>query len=399
MKKLLDVPIGQIREKDMKPPKSKFASCRLIGKSESIRQVKEMIQNVAPTDARVLITGETGTGKTLIASIIHNLHPKRKHHNFCSTNIGALVSTLAQSQLYGHVANAFTGAAKKADGIVLESHNGTLFLDEIATAHPGVQIMLLSLLEIPIVNPVGGSLKDQKQVNMRLITATTCSPHELLNLESFRRDLFFRISEYIIELKPLRERRDDIRLLANHFLRANNSKIRCPGVVLENNWASDPLPELTTIEPDALRLLEAYDWPGNVRELEHVIRSAMVESRMDTSTTSLRKEWIKFPNYSAQTKKKTVLNIHEKDLLFSWHITRENHPDGSKKIELKEHVDRFRSVICNQVLDKNHNNQTITAKMLGIDVGSLSKYKNHNIEKSDNSSKENAFCKVVIVRK
>ena len=273
------------------------------------------------------------------------------------------------------------------------------FFDEIATAHPEVQIMLLSLLEIPVINPVGGSLKDQKQVNIRLITATTYSPHELLNLESFRRDLFFRISEYIIELTPLREQKDDIRLLANHFLRANNSKIRCPGVVLENNGTSDPLPELTKIEPDALRLLEDYEWPGNVRELEHVIRSAMVESRMDSSTTSLRKEWIKFPNYSAQPKKKTVLNIHEKDLLFSWDITRENHPDGSNKIELKEHVDRFRSVICNQLLDKNHNNQTATAKMLGIDVGSLSKYKNHNIEKSDDASEENAFCKVVIVRK
>jgi transcriptional regulator with PAS, ATPase and Fis domain len=378
---------------------SKFASCRLIGKSENIRKVKEMIKHVAPTDARVLITGETGTGKTLIASIIHNLHPKRKNYNFCSTNIGALVPTLAQSQLYGHVANAFTGAVKKADGIVFESHNGTLFLDEIATAHPEVQIMLLSLLEIPVVNPVGGSLKDQKQVNTRLITATTYSPHELLNLESFRNDLFFRISEYIIELKALRERIDDIRLLSNHFLDTNNSKVRCPGKVLDDGGTSDPLPELKNIEPDALQLLEDYNWPGNVRELEHVIRSAMVESRVDPSAKTLRKEWIKFPTYSAQKRKNSIANIQEKDLLFSWDIARENHANGCKRIELKEHVDRFRSVICSQLLDRNHNNQTLTAKMLGIDVGSLVKYKNHNINYDEKiSTGDNTFCRVLIVK-
>ncbi len=354
----------------------------LIGKSEAMRETRKKIELAAPTDARVLITGETGTGKTMIANIIHNLHPKRKNFNFRRTNIGALVSTLAQSQLYGHVPHAFTDAKRKTDGIVVESDKGTLFLDEVATAHPDVQIMLLNLLEIPYVNPVGGGKSDRKKVDIRIISATTYSSHDLLNLKSFRTELFFRISEYIIELKPLRERKEDIKLLAAHFLGMNNKRIRCPERYLEDGSTSNPFPELKGIEKEALVYLEDYDWPGNVRELEHVIRSALVESRMDPTATMLQKEWIKFPDYIL---KQTDENTHgrivtcsndmNKRLLFSWDINFISNPDGHKEIELKQHVERFRCGICNHVLHENRNNQALTARMLGIDPGSLSKYK------------------------
>lgn len=156
----------------------------------------------------MLITGESGTGKTLIAGIIHDLHPRRSHHHFRRTNIGALVPSLAQSQLYGHVAHAFTGAGKKSDGIMLEAHQGALFLDEISTAHAEVQIMLLNLLEIPVINPVGGSINDKKDVDVRFITASTLSPHELQNCETFRKELFFSHSRICDHVEaPQREER------------------------------------------------------------------------------------------------------------------------------------------------------------------------------------------------
>lgn len=380
---------------------------QLIGSSEAMKEVKKMIKLVAPTDAKVLISGETGTGKTMIANIIHSLHPTRKNHNFRRTNIGALVSTLAQSQLYGHVAHAFTGATQKSDGIVLESNNGTFFLDEVATAHPEVQIMLLNLLEIPVVNPVGGGVNDRKKVDIRVISATTHSPHELLNRESFRTELFFRISEYIIELKPLRERKEDIKLLANHFMKANNEKIRCPGKLMEDGKTSKPFPKLKGIESKALKMLEDYDWPGNVRELEHVIRSAMVESRKDYSTTTLKKEWIKFSSYTLEqannSENKAGVafpgNLGNK-LLFSWDINCVKVSNGDKEIELKQHVDRFRSGICNHVLYENNNNQAQSARILGIDTGSLSKYRQFDAIKKFKHKPDDgdSICRVYVVK-
>ena len=381
---------------------------KLIGNSDAIKQAKQMIKLVAPTDARVLITGETGTGKTMMANIIHELHPARKKHEFRRTNIGALVPTLAQSQLYGHVPNAFTGALKKSDGIILESNKGTLFLDEIATAHPEVQIMLLNLLEIPVVNPVGGGIKDRKPVDIRIIAATTKSPDKLLNLDTFRTELFFRISEYVIELKPLRERIEDIKPLASHFIKTNNKKIRCPPVILDNGEISEPLPKLEDIEPEALKKLEGYNWPGNVRELEHVIRAAMVESREDPQAKVLTAEWIKFPTYELKPKdakaKTSHVNVHEgydKNILFSWDINSADNGNGSSQIALKDHLDYFRSGICNEVLKKNHNNQALAARILGIDAGSLAKYK--QFEPSDvpgpEASDGDTFCSVYVVKR
>jgi len=379
---------------------------QLIGASRVIKDVKEMVQLVAPTDARVMITGETGTGKTMVANIIHDLHPQRKKHHFRRTNIGALVPTLAQSQLYGHVAHAFTGATKNNDGIVLESDNGTLFLDEVATAHPAVQIMLLNLLEIPVVNPVGGGVQDRKEVNIRIISATTQSPHELLNLESFRTELFFRISEYIIELKPLRRRKEDIKLLANHFIRENNQGIRCPAMLTEDGKTSRRFSKLKDIAPDALELLENYNWPGNVRELEHVIRTAMVESRKDPKATTLKKEWMRFSNYTLEPADSAANaaggvfpdNLKSK-VLFSWDINSVN-AEGHKKIELKQHVNRFRSEICNHVLSETHNNQSRTAKILGIDTGSLAKYSQFDAsqEYRYHAKDGDRICRVYVVK-
>ena len=377
---------------------------QLIGTSRVIQEVKEKIKLVAPTDARVMITGETGTGKTMVANIIHDLHPHRKNHHFRRTNIGALVPTLAQSQLYGHVAHAFTGATKKNDGIVLESDKGTLFLDEVATAHPAVQIMLLNLLEIPVVNPVGGGVQDRKAVNIRIIAATTQSPHELLNLESFRTELFFRISEYIIEIKPLRQRKEDIKLLANHFIRENNPGIRCPVILKKDGKKSKPFSGLKGIAPEALEMLEGYNWPGNVRELEHVIRSAMVESRKDPQATTLKKEWIRFSNYTLEPADNSAGGAFpdnlENRVLFSWDITSVSNSEGLKEIELKQHINRFRSGICNHILYENHNNQSQTARILGIDTGSLAKYRRFDTAKAFNHNAKDGdrICRVYVVK-
>ena len=381
---------------------------KLIGNSDAIKQAKKMIKLVAPTDARVLITGETGTGKTMIANIIHSLHPERKKHNFRRTNIGALVPTLAQSQLYGHVAHAFTGATKDSTGIILESDKGTLFLDEIATAHPEIQIMLLNLLEIPVVNPVGGGIKDRKTVDIRIISATTQSPDKLLNLETFRTELFFRISEYVIELKPLRERIEDIKPLANHFIKTNNKKIRCPPIIMDDGEISERLPKLEDIEPAAVEKLEGYKWPGNVRELEHVIRAAMVESREDPKATVLKEEWIKFSSYelNPQDKMTKESHIHPQEIsgdnvVFSWDINCTNDGNGQKQVALKDHVDYFRSGICNHVFGKNQNNQALAARILGIDAGSLAKYKQFDPKDTPgpNTSEGEALCRVYVVKR
>ena len=265
----------------------------LIGESQFIDELKKRIKLVAPTDANVLILGESGTGKTLIGNIIHNLHPERKLYPFSQVVAAEVLPGYETFPIYDHSTQNFSETTPKPDFINFECQNGSLFIDGIDTASPEFQIILLNFLETPV--DTTEEMEYMKKMNVRTIASSTYSSDELQCLGSFRRDLYLKISEYVIESIPLRERKEDIKPLAYHFIMANNYKIRCTPITMENGEVSEKLSKLEDIESEALKKLEGYNWPGNVRELEYVIRAAMVESRKDHKVTALKAKWIKLP--------------------------------------------------------------------------------------------------------
>jgi two-component system, NtrC family, response regulator AtoC len=244
----------------------KFGLENIIGESSAMRQVFDTVQQVAPSRVTVLITGETGTGKELIAKAIHNLSP-RKNGAFVAVHAAALPSSLLESELFGHERGAFTGAVERRIGRFELADGGTLFLDEIGELEPPMQVKLLRVLEERAFERVGGS--KTLHVDVRLVAATNRDLKKLVSEGKFRDDLFYRLSVVTVDLPPLRERRDDIPLLVKAFLdefgRENNKPVR----------------ELT---PDALNVLLAYDWPGNVRELRNAIEQMVVLARAERLT-------------------------------------------------------------------------------------------------------------------
>ena len=238
----------------------------IIGESPAIRQVFETVQQVAPSRATVLITGETGTGKELIAKAIHNLSP-RKNGPFIAVHVAALPTSLLESELFGHEKGAFTGAVERRIGRFELADGGTLFLDEVGELEPPMQVKLLRVLEERAFERVGGA--KTLQVDVRLVAATNKDLKKLVSEGKFRDDLFYRLSVVTVDLPPLRERRDDVPLLVKAFLdefgRENNKQVR----------------ELT---PEALNVLLAYDWPGNVRELRNAIEQMVVLARSERLT-------------------------------------------------------------------------------------------------------------------
>jgi DNA-binding NtrC family response regulator len=244
----------------------KFGLENIIGESPAMRQVFETVQQVAPSRVTVLITGETGTGKELIAKAIHNLSP-RKNGAFVAVHAAALPSSLLESELFGHEKGAFTGAVERRIGRFELADGGTLFLDEIGELESPMQVKLLRVLEERAFERVGAS--KTLQVDVRLVAATNRNLKKLVSDGKFRDDLFYRLSVVTVDLPPLRERRDDIPLLVKAFLdefsRENNKQVR----------------ELT---PDALNMLLAYDWPGNVRELRNAIEQMVVLARAERLT-------------------------------------------------------------------------------------------------------------------
>ena len=239
----------------------------MIGQSEPMRNVMRLIKQVAPMDSSVLITGETGSGKELAARTLHQLS-NRNRQPFVVVDCGSLVETLFESEMFGHVKGAFTGALDTTKGKFEAAHRGTLFLDEIANISIRVQARLLRVVqeqEIPKI----GSLH-MKKVDVRIISATNRNLHEEVEAGNFRNDLFYRLNVVHIHIPALRERREDIPPLADYFLNQINQKVRKP---------------ITGIAPGALELLQAYHWPGNVRELKNVIERAIVvceKEKIDT---------------------------------------------------------------------------------------------------------------------
>jgi DNA-binding NtrC family response regulator len=232
----------------------------IAGESESIREVLERVLQIAPVSSTVLVTGESGTGKELVARGIHALSPRR-HQRFIAANVAALPETLLESELFGHEKGAFTGAVAQRKGFFELAHQGTLFLDEIGEMPLATQSKLLRVLEEREFMRVGG--EEPIRVDVRVIAATNQELRQLVQAGRFRRDLYYRLNVLSIHLPPLRERREDIPVLVDAFIRSTAAEHDRPPV---------------TIAPDALRLLLEYEWPGNVRELRNLVESMVVLS-------------------------------------------------------------------------------------------------------------------------
>lgn len=236
----------------------KYRFENIIGNSEAMIAVYRMIEQVKDSRTTVLLRGETGTGKELVARAIH-FNSVRAANPFIPLNCAALSENLAGSELFGHVKGSFTGAFRDRRGIFEMAEGGTIFLDEIGDIGLGLQQVLLRVLEDGEIQPVGST--ERKKVSVRIIAATNRNLEQLVREGKFREDLYYRINVVAVDLPPLRERREDIGVLARHFLHK---------YTVENGK------QLRGISPEALALLEAAPWPGNVRELENVIERAVL---------------------------------------------------------------------------------------------------------------------------
>ena len=229
----------------------------IVGTTREMQRVFELISRIAQTDITVLIQGESGTGKELVAKAIHRLS-KRASKPFVVVNCGAIPENLLESELFGHVKGAFTGAVTQKHGLFEEANHGTIFLDEIGELPPQLQVKLLRFLQEGEIKRVGSN--ETIRVDVRVLAATNKDLPKLVEAQQFRSDLYYRLNVIQIQLPPLRERKDDIPILATHFMRKYSSKLQ------------KRVEELT---PEALQALKAYSWPGNVRELENAIEHAV----------------------------------------------------------------------------------------------------------------------------
>ena len=234
----------------------------LVGRSRVMRDLCQLLETVAATSSTVLINGETGTGKELAARAIHHNSPRR-NNRFVALNCSAIPETLLEAELFGHVRGAFTGAVANRQGRLEQAHKGTLFLDEVGTMSPGLQAKLLRVLQEREFERVGDG--HTIKVDVRVVAATHSDLHKMVADGSFREDLYYRLNVIPVKLPPLRERRDDIPLLIQHFL--------------QKLGAEQVPPRSATVSQQAMRHLMAYDWPGNVRQLENVVERALTFSQ------------------------------------------------------------------------------------------------------------------------
>ena len=234
----------------------------MIGQSKIMMHMFSLIEQVADTDSTIIIRGESGTGKEVLAKAIHYLSA-RKNKSFMPIDCGSLSETLLESELFGHVKGAFTGAYKARAGLFESSEGGTIFLDEIQNIPLNTQAKLLRVLQEREVKPVGSD-KINKIIDIRLIASTQKDLSKLIHEGKFREDLYYRLKIFEVEIPPLRKRRDDIPLLISHFIKMNNTKLG---------------KQIQGVEAAALEILCSFDYPGNVRELQNIIERAMILCR------------------------------------------------------------------------------------------------------------------------
>jgi DNA-binding NtrC family response regulator len=239
---------------------SRYRIDGLVGRSGAMREMFQLLETVAATSSTVLITGETGTGKELVARAIHHASPRRANR-FVALNCSAIPETLLEAELFGHVRGAFTGAIGTRQGRLEQAHKGTLFLDEVGTMSPALQAKLLRVLQEREFERVGDS--HTVKIDVRVIAATHSDLSKMVADGTFREDLFYRLNVIPVQIPPLRDRREDVPLLAGHFLQKLGAESGQSAV---------------TVSQEALRCLMAYSWPGNVRQLENTIERALAFS-------------------------------------------------------------------------------------------------------------------------
>lgn len=239
-----------------------MAGSEIVGTSPEIRRVMELVHQVAPQNSPVLIVGETGTGKELVARALHENSPRR-HGPMIKVNCGAIPSSLMDSELFGHEKGAFTGATARKRGRFERAHTGTIFLDEVGELSPEAQVRLLRVLQDKEIERVGGT--GPFRVDIRVVAATHRRLREMVEAGRFREDLYYRINVFPIEIPPLRKRGEDIEVLVNHFMKRKAAEMG--------------LRILPALAPRALSKLRGYTWPGNVRELEHAVERALILNR------------------------------------------------------------------------------------------------------------------------
>jgi DNA-binding NtrC family response regulator len=281
----------------------------LIGESLQMKKIYELITTVAPTDTTVMIRGESGTGKELVAKAIH-INSKRKYFPIIPVNCGALAETLLESELFGHEKGAFTGAQFKRKGKFEMADGGTLFLDEVATISTKMQVEILRAIESRQFCRVGGNQNINS--DFRLITATNQSLENLVKEGEFREDLYYRLNVFTIHIPPLRERREDIPILAHFFLHKFSTSMNKP---------------IKKIDCDAMDFLVNYDWPGNVRELENAIERAVVIGKTDNLKVENLPFSIASNHIDTNTGDKSLAAVEKKYILQilnenNWNISR-----------------------------------------------------------------------------
>ncbi len=309
----------------------RYSFRNIVGKGAAMQQIFDLIAQVAPTRSTILIQGESGTGKELAAKAVHAAS-NRAEAPFVAINCGNIPSDLLESEIFGHVRGAFTGAASSKKGLFEVADGGTLFLDEVATISMETQAKLLRVIQEREFRRLGGL--ENIKVDVRIIAATNMDLQSAVTAGTFREDLFYRLNVIVIKLPPLRGRTEDIPLLADHFLR---------------KYAGENMREVPQIDPAAMKLLMDYGWPGNVRELENAIERAVVLAPGRTITADLLPKSI-----SAPPPESAILHFSG---------------DG---LPLKERVGSFERALILAALEKTDWNQKKAAQLLYVNATTLS---------------------------
>ncbi|MEO6953855.1 MAG: sigma-54 dependent transcriptional regulator [Polyangia bacterium] len=300
------------------------ALSRLVGDSAKMAELGRTIRKVAEYKTTVLVTGESGTGKELVARALHDASP-RKDGPFVAVNCGAIPEPLLESELFGHKKGAFTDASRDKHGLFMEASGGTLFLDEIGEMPIGPQVRLLRVLQEQQVRPVGSN--EDETVDVRVIAATTRDLAADVKEGRFREDLFYRLNVIHLVIPPLRDRREDLPRLVEHFLARTNGKLGT---------------KIRSVAPEAMKLLSAYPWPGNIRELENTIERSVVLCDGDTLTAEglperllANRDAVREVLQSGELSiKKTVRIIEEELIRRALEATQGNRTNAAKKLEI-----------------------------------------------------------------
>jgi DNA-binding NtrC family response regulator len=298
----------------------------LVGRSEAMQELFTLIQDVAESDSPVLITGETGTGKELVAKAIH-AKSARCNGPFIAVNCGGFPENLLESELFGHERGAFTGAHRAKKGRLDLAHHGTLFLDEVGTVPLKMQVDLLRVLETKEFHRLGGT--EEIEVDFRTIAATNRDLQLAIEKGEFRQDFFYRLNVISLHIPPLRERRVDIPLLAEHFL---------------DRYSRETNKDIDTINKNAMTLLRQYDWPGNVRELENAIERAVVISkkrRLDSEEFSFLAPHLSAAAETNSLEKTQVAHLVKVLKEFDWNITKAAQALEINRVTLHKKIKKY----------------------------------------------------------